>query len=823
MQAVGNAATAAQIALCGSADRAASGPMETCATTDAAAAAAAEVSTAALQQLLAARQEAATATAQQAGVQPMVQRQQHAIDNAQRQFHLQRPQHQQHHLQMQQQHSQQLASQQQQQEETAHVHTEVDDTSMQTAASKSKRGKAAATATTGKKRARGVSVDPAAGAVAAILPPPPTAAAVGSSSTRKGGSKAPVPRKVAPAAQAVMPPAAVVTAVATAAIETDEAVAAAATLGQSAAILGPATVIGGGAGVSTRRRAVSGGGSGGNSSDGGAAAATTAAAAGNHLQAQQHKRQQSIIWGPPMAMDGAGSSSAAAIDAAAVAAGMRSSNGSSAAWQQQQLAGLGLYGAYGSVDGDEGLGYNDGDDSGGDDTGLTVQEKNRTAQRRFRQRQKQKMVSLELAVSRLSGHLGVVTRENSSLRHVNTMLEKVLTLRDEHIAALQEALRIFTRAGAGIGSTNAAAAAAAAYAGHWGQATTAAATSAAPGYKAGNDQQHEQQDSEDSATAATNTLMKPSTTAAANAGTTTGAAAADAGNAGGVEVSSSVRKAEVASNTAAPTAAAAYVAVAVDDPAPLPLRADVVSNALAPEFTPLTADRGYTAEVVARMSVEDVMAEYNHLVLKVRESLAAWEAPDGDPAALNIVEATMKQVGALSERVAMYKPRAIRHLLIHNCVTGETTQLEPQHWRDVVSGIFLDARQVSELLAARDRFLADLHSLLQQRAKLASQLATSAQPQSSTHVDILSASLLALDSYEELKANVLAEHRAHMGFIVLMFKKVMSAMQVARAMCLSYPYYPDPLAITNVLQEQQQAADHAAVPASLMQAGIHAL
>eukprot|EP00775_Hariotina_reticulata_P008126 gene8126-8320_t len=56
---------------------------------------------------------------------------------------------------------------------------------------------------------------------------------------------------------------------------------------------------------------------------------------------------------------------------------------------------------------------------------MTTQEKNRTAQRRFRQRQKAKMASLEMHVSRLSGLLEVVVRENSSLRHINTMLEKV--------------------------------------------------------------------------------------------------------------------------------------------------------------------------------------------------------------------------------------------------------------------------------------------------------------------------------------------------------------------------------------------------------------
>lgn len=78
-----------------------------------------------------------------------------------------------------------------------------------------------------------------------------------------------------------------------------------------------------------------------------------------------------------------------------------------------------------------------------------MQEKNRTAQRRFRQRQKQKMVGLEQRVTRLSIDLEKLSTENGSLRHMNRILEKVLTLRDEHITGLQEAVSIFHSHGFG--------------------------------------------------------------------------------------------------------------------------------------------------------------------------------------------------------------------------------------------------------------------------------------------------------------------------------------------------------------------------------------
>mgnify|MGYP001807337358 CR=1 FL=1 len=50
--------------------------------------------------------------------------------------------------------------------------------------------------------------------------------------------------------------------------------------------------------------------------------------------------------------------------------------------------------------------------------------------------------------------------------------------------------------------------------------------------------------------------------------------------------------------------------------------------------------------------------------------------------------------------------------------------------------------------------------------------------------------------------------------------QVMNPLQVARGMVASWPYFPDPLAITNVLleQQQQQQQDDAAAAAAAMAA-----
>jgi hypothetical protein len=89
-------------------------------------------------------------------------------------------------------------------------------------------------------------------------------------------------------------------------------------------------------------------------------------------------------------------------------------------------------------------GYGDGD-SGADGRypKAAVQEKNRRAQKRFRERQKAKMTDMTSQLDEMTGELGRLRLENSALKSRNAILEKVLTLRDEHIRVLQDEQQVF--------------------------------------------------------------------------------------------------------------------------------------------------------------------------------------------------------------------------------------------------------------------------------------------------------------------------------------------------------------------------------------------
>ena len=72
-----------------------------------------------------------------------------------------------------------------------------------------------------------------------------------------------------------------------------------------------------------------------------------------------------------------------------------------------------------------------------------IQEKNRRAQKRFRERQKARMEDMTQQLDDMNSELDNLRMENYSLKNRNNILEKVLSLRDEHIRVLQDEQHVF--------------------------------------------------------------------------------------------------------------------------------------------------------------------------------------------------------------------------------------------------------------------------------------------------------------------------------------------------------------------------------------------
>lgn len=66
-----------------------------------------------------------------------------------------------------------------------------------------------------------------------------------------------------------------------------------------------------------------------------------------------------------------------------------------------------------------------------------VQEKNKMAQRRFRDRQKSKISELQEQIQHLEAQINQLEHQNGTLQSHNSLLDKVLAMRDEHIKHIQ--------------------------------------------------------------------------------------------------------------------------------------------------------------------------------------------------------------------------------------------------------------------------------------------------------------------------------------------------------------------------------------------------
>eukprot|EP00878_Enallax_costatus_P001368 GHUV01001517.1.p1 GENE.GHUV01001517.1~~GHUV01001517.1.p1 ORF type:complete len:589 (+),score=216.95 GHUV01001517.1:638-2404(+) len=85
---------------------------------------------------------------------------------------------------------------------------------------------------------------------------------------------------------------------------------------------------------------------------------------------------------------------------------------------------------------------NDDDMTAAEKRHLALQEKNRRAQRRFRERQKAKIQDLHQQIEELTQKVGGLQTENAALHSRTSILEKVLDMRNEQIQVMQESKEI---------------------------------------------------------------------------------------------------------------------------------------------------------------------------------------------------------------------------------------------------------------------------------------------------------------------------------------------------------------------------------------------
>ncbi len=299
---------------------------------------------------------------------------------------------------------------------------------------------------------------------------------------------------------------------------------------------------------------------------------------------------------------------------------------------------------------------------------------------------------------------------------------QVLSLRDEHIVGLQEAVHVFNPAGS-------------------------------------------------SASAVTGMGLTASADAASSGGVTnSGAGPTAAGSVASASVDTQASAQQPVAAAAAAAAAASAAAVA----APGAAAGAPGSQPQCYFFMPNPAGR-YTADHVRGMREEDVSDDWRALVMRLSAALQGVGAGNGEPSpsALRTIEGITVEMGALCERAAMYKPQLIRHLMCTNCDTRQRAVLDVEFWRRVVAGLYLTQTQRDDLLRARGRFINAITAVLTEKAVAAAALEAAALGARLTaQIELQVAALESAKAMERLKEVAVKEHSCQMEFNCFLFKRV---------------------------------------------------
>ncbi|KXZ45711.1 hypothetical protein GPECTOR_51g697 [Gonium pectorale] len=179
--------------------------------------------------------------------------------------------------------------------------------------------------------------------------------------------------------------------------------------------------------------------------------------------------------------------------------------------------------------------------------------------------------------------------------------------------------------------------------------------------------------------------------------------------------------------------------------------------------------------------------------------------PAGSPLPASVLSRITSVTASMSElvhKVAMICPLNVKRLLATNMEVHAMVPVPDQHWARVLAVLTLSEQQRKDLLGARERFLAKFETVVQERTALVSALSQQAIPRYRVYADICSSSLAAHEAGDRLRANLQREHNINMEFVVFVFRGVLDLLQIAKAAVHSYPYYPDVLAMSNVLHAQ---------------------
>jgi hypothetical protein len=401
-------------------------------------------------------------------------------------------------------------------------------------------------------------------------------------------------------------------------------------------------------------------------------------------------------------------------------------------------------------------------------------EKNRRAQKRFRERQKAKVQDIGSQLENMDSKLQNLRLENNHLKSKNGVLEQVLMVKDEHIRSLQDEQNVFDLGAFYIRSMG--------------------TIESGPSSRSGD--------------------LLTIETGATSGGTEDGS---DGNNNNNNINNNNSNKISEVNATGSGEIVAREGTSSYSDQLMTGMNQPDSDGSVSRVMASINFDVQAIKTMPAKMVLDSwkkFVQELGIILVQVDEA----ELTNNFEQKMRVISElcrALEQMGSFCMHTAVLHPTNMQHLMASTLDGGHSgaNAADNRRWAEIANSLDLTGDQMSQIIALRDFYVKRMSKVMEQRRAALQNLQTLMVPgQISALQNAIQQTLRVNRVTKQLKSNLQEEHLAALEFLGTIMKCVFTPLQKARAIVRSYPFYPDLYQIAVALDtgRRQRAAAAAA-------------
>ncbi|GLI60459.1 hypothetical protein VaNZ11_002616, partial [Volvox africanus] len=220
-------------------------------------------------------------------------------------------------------------------------------------------------------------------------------------------------------------------------------------------------------------------------------------------------------------------------------------------------------------------------------------------------------------------------------------------------------------------------------------------------------------------------------------------------------------------------------------------------------------------EELKRVTPQQFRMLWKHICLQLGVLVAGAEVHGPGSSPYVRLERFLERALSYMDKITLLSPACFVHSMYMNVETGQPERPSDNFWITCARALQLSAQQLKEVNSLAAVYEQNVVPVVQQRLQLSMQLASrlsaaTGSPRGNNR-DTLTA-LSAVDELaEQLERNVLKEHQTHSNIGDFLCSSVLTPLQVAKALTVSYPYIPDGVAMLHAFKLISSKEDAQAV------------